>query len=625
MEAAMPEDWFFESLPLRPGPYPGECLSGYLLRLAELNGYTILWDMVGDLFPMWKVPQQIGMLKWEYPLENWGRMPLRTGLSCAELTRLTVASWVEKFRTPIDPTRSNYMSPGHALHGILNPNLRVCSMCLQSQPYLRLIWRLLPVTVCLEHGCFLEEKCSGCGVVLTPVSQDHRHLRCPVCGTDLRSLPAVMAPQDMLNSQRRRQDEFQFLLDPETILAKASEDSAYDPAHALGLKFRYIRHLEKASTKAMAKKANLSTTALESIEQGDRTALSHYLTYLESIHMSWKEFALLDVPDEFLQELQSPRHLSLRVCPDPKCPGSEMPSGSSIFMLRDLPEQHFARFRCKVCGKRFTRSYDGSLRTKLPHPSLHTGDKHILTKSQAEITSLIEMGLRGECNRKIARNMGWGEKTVRIYWIGLGLEDQVHQAQTKRRAERKLEQHARLGAQIQAILEPLLQENRCLTVQEVHQAMGSNCFYLQGHPDQKKYLRQVIFQHNVRFKQQRNDAVSAQIARSLASLVCIDRVVSVDEITGQAGLSYTQFRKNYPTLHLEVHRAIREHRIRIKELHLKNQIRQIDEAASRLVEKGVRLNYQAILREAGLSRYAYHSTPIRDALARWISNLAPRD
>ena len=621
----MPEDWFLELLPLRPGPYPGECLSGYLLRLAELNGYTILWDMVGDLFPMWKAPQQIGMLKWEYPLENWGRIPLRTGLSCAELTRLTVASWVEKFRTPIDITRSNYMSPGHALHGILNPNSRICSLCLQSQPYLRLIWRLLPVTVCLEHGCFLEEKCSGCGAVLIPVGQDHRHLRCPACGTDLRSLPAVMAPQDMLNSQRRRQGEFQFLLDPETILAKADEDSAYDPAHALGLKFRYIRHLAKASTKAMAKKANLSTTALESIEQGDRTALPHYLTYLESIHMSWKEFAMLEIPGEFLRELQSPRHLSLRVCPDPKCPGSEMPSGSRVFMLLDTPEQHFARFRCKMCGKRFTRSYDGSLRTKPRHPSLHTGDKHILMKSQTEIASLIEMGLRGECNRKIARNMGWGEKTVRIYWIVLGLEAQVHQAQAKRRADRKLEQHGRLGAQIQAILEPLLQEKRCLTVQEVYQAMGSNCFYLQGHPDQKQYLRQVILQHNICFKQQRDDAVSAQIARSIASLASIDRVVSVDEITGQAGLSYTQFRKNYPALHLEVHRAIREHRIRIKELHLKSQIRQVDEAASRLVEKGVRLNYQAILREAGLSRYAYHSTPIRDALARWISNLAPRD
>jgi len=52
---------------------------------------------------------------------------------------------------------------------------------------------------------------------------------------------------------------------------------------------------------------------------------------------------------------------------------------------------------------------------------------------------------------------------------------------------------------------------------------------------------------------------------------------------------------------------------------------QVGEAANRLVEKGARLNYRIILWEAGLIRYAYHSAPIRDPLARWISNLAPHD
>lgn len=55
----MSKDWFFESLPLRPGPYAGECLSGYLLRLADLNGYAILWDLVGDLFPTWDAPNRL--------------------------------------------------------------------------------------------------------------------------------------------------------------------------------------------------------------------------------------------------------------------------------------------------------------------------------------------------------------------------------------------------------------------------------------------------------------------------------------------------------------------------------------------------------------------------------------
>ena len=461
--------------------------------------------------------------------------------------------------------------------------------------------------------------------MLTPVSQDHRHLQCPVCGTDLRSLPFVMAPQDLLDLQKKWQDEFQFLLDPATTLTKTGQDFAGNPARSIGLKFRYIRHLAKASTKVIAGKANLNADVVKSIEQGVQVALPHYLNYLEAIQMSWQDFALLDVPDEFLQTLQSPRHPSLRVCPDPQCLSHKMPPGSSVFLLRDLPEQNFARFRCKVCGKRFTRSYDGNLRTRPPHPALRTGDKHTLIKSQEEIENLVELGLRGECNRKIAQSLGWGEKTVRIYWIVLGLEDQVHQAQRQKRVEKKLEQQVRLETQIQTVLEPLLQENRCLTLREVHQALGPDCFYLHRHTDQAKRLCQVIGQHNLRIKQQRDQAIATQIARSLANLERIDHLVLVDEIVELAGLSYNRFRKNYPALRLEVHRAIWEHRSRLKELQLKNQMRQIDEAANRLVEKGVRLNYQAILREAGLSRYAHHSAPIRDALARWISNLAPRD
>ncbi len=47
----MAEPWFFDVLPYRPAPYPGECLSGYLLRLAEVNGF-IFWDLAADLFPV---------------------------------------------------------------------------------------------------------------------------------------------------------------------------------------------------------------------------------------------------------------------------------------------------------------------------------------------------------------------------------------------------------------------------------------------------------------------------------------------------------------------------------------------------------------------------------------------
>jgi hypothetical protein len=235
------------------------------------------------------------------------------------------------------------------------------------------------------------------------------------------------------------------------------------------------------------------------------------------------------------------------------------------------------------------------------------------------------MGRRGECNLKIAQSLGWGEKTVRIYWIALGMEGQVHQAQAKRRIEEKLERYETLRLQIQATLDSMLAQNREVTLQQVSQALGTKGDYWHVCCDQTDIVHELIRQHNARVRQRRDEVVSTQIARSLENLQCSDRIVKVEEIAKQAGISYNQLRDHYPELRLKAHEAIQEHRTWLKEIQIANQIRQIDVAATHLIAQGRRLNYQVILREAGLSRYAHHSAPIRDALARWVSNFAPRD
>jgi methylphosphotriester-DNA--protein-cysteine methyltransferase len=135
----------------------------------------------------------------------------------------------------------------------------------------------------------------------------------------------------------------------------------------------------------------------------------------------------------------------------------------------------------------------------------------------------------------------------------------------------------------------------------------------------------LIRQHNDRVRRRRDEAVFAQIDRSIENLQYSDGIVKVEEIAKQAGISYNQLRDHYPELRLKVHEAIREHRTRLKEIQIENQIRQIDVAATRLTTQKQRLNYQTILEAAGLSPYADKSIPIRDALMRWVSNFAPRD
>ena len=79
-EARLAEPWYYDVLPCRPPPYAGECLTGYLLRLAEANHLASFPDLVFDLFPLWSETLQLGLLRWEYPVDDWGRLPLRTQL-----------------------------------------------------------------------------------------------------------------------------------------------------------------------------------------------------------------------------------------------------------------------------------------------------------------------------------------------------------------------------------------------------------------------------------------------------------------------------------------------------------------------------------------------------------------
>ena len=619
----MVEPWFFDVLPHRPPPYPGECLSGYLLRLAQANGSVTFWDLVSDLFPTWRGPHQTSLLRWEYPVDDWGRIPLRTQLSLTELRRLTVAPWLEKFRPPLVLTRSNYLSPGHFLRGMVNPELQVCPLCLQKQSYLRLMWRLAPVHVCVCHGCLLQAQCHQCGTPLAVVGPTHRHLHCAVCDTDLRTLPVVSAPADTLKAQRRQQAELQFLLDPDVTLAK---NPTGDLLEAIGLKFRYLRLRTGQSVAAMARQMGVFDGAISALELGRKTPLPFYLTYLEALSWSWFDFAALEVPREFVRSLEKPRLMYLRLCPTPECPNHQPPPSMGVGLLRDMPDCRKARFRCTACGRRFTRTYEGELAAKPRRPPIRPGEPPPVVKSAEEVTRLVEMGLQGLDNRQIAHQLGWGEKTVRVYWIALGLEDQVHQAQAQRRVQEQQERHTALRDRVETILQSLLTQDEEITLRRVGRALGYNSDYLHNHPDLAEWVQEIAQEHNAQVRQCRYEELSARIAQAIGEAKQDNEPMTVHGVTQRAGLPYDRLYYSYPELHETVRRAVREHQARMRAARTEARCAQINEAADRLVTQGSRLTYKAILEEAGLHKdSAKADLVVLTLLRRWVGDFAPRD
>jgi hypothetical protein len=194
----MTEPWYFEVLPYRPAPYADECLSGYLARLAVANGIEDLWQLASDLFPLWRVTRQLSLVRWEYPLDAWGLLPLRTQLSPATLNQLTVLAWVQKVREAPTFTHPFRAGPGQLLTGIVQMQDRICPCCFAETPYLRLSWRLSAVEVCLMHGCWLQKACPGCGAPLEVFGRRGLSVCCPHCGADWRRLARSTAPDAVL-------------------------------------------------------------------------------------------------------------------------------------------------------------------------------------------------------------------------------------------------------------------------------------------------------------------------------------------------------------------------------------------------------------------------------------------
>lgn len=624
----MPEPWACEVWPAHPAPDPGECLTSYLLRLADANGGVPVRQLLRDAFPARTHAQQLRVLRWEYPIDDWGRLPLRTQRAPAELERLTVAPWVAKFRAPPAVAHPGNRSPASALQGAIAPTLRVCPRCLAGAPSVPLLWRLTPVVACLEHGCRLQAHCPDCAQPLGVIEPAQRPGHCARCGADLRTARMIPADAATLASQQRRQAALRWLLDPASTLVPPAPPGDPPPATALprliGAKLRALREQAGWSVATLARRLAVTPTTIGEVERGRRVAaLPLYLAYLEALDATWPEVAARPVPAALLHPAPTPL-LPLRRCPTLACPHAAAPSATGVVRLLDLPARQVARFRCKACGRTFTRAYDGALQATPSRPPIRPGDPPPVVKPAAEIERLVVMGRQGLPNRQIARQLGWGEKTVRSYWIALRLETEVHQAQAHRRAQAVRRRHARLRHRVEAIVAGLAQREEAITLASVARTLGRQPDYLQTVPAVAALVRSVAARHTPALRQRRAADLATRLEGAIATLKDHPGPPSTRAIAHQVGLERARLQVTHPDLYARVRQAVEAERVARRTALRQGQIAQIHAAASRLVAAGSRLTYTGLLKAAGVDRYyGFHDPLIHDVLEQWIGDPRP--
>lgn len=619
----MAEPWYFEVLPYRPEPYADECLSGYLARLAVANNVPDLWHLASDLFPLWRVTRQLSLVRWEYPLDAWGLLPLRVQLAPASLNRLTVLAWVQKFRDPPVFTHPFRAGPGQTLNGIIRPGDCICPRCFADTPYLRLSWRLTAVEICLAHGCWLEAVCPGCGRPLAVCSRRGLCVGCPDCGADWRALPVRPAPAAALAAQQQQQAELQFLLNPATALVDGLPPAvvaAGATARGVGMKLRWLRIAAGESVEALANRLGVAATTVGALERGAQVPLTLYGRYREAVGQTWSEVAALTLTDAMVEQLTTPPHLPLRQCPNPQCRASHLPPGRHVKLLRDLPEQRLARFRCSSCGRSFTRSYDGPTTARIPRPRDDLPDLARSQKTADELAQLLAWGRGGRSNRWIAHQLGWGQKTVRTYWLVLGVEAEVHQAQAARRSRQHEQRQNDLQATLEPILQGLLRSDQEVALRDVARALGYNGDYLHGDPAVTATVHTRLAQHNAEVRARQAAAWATRVADYCQTLAATDDPVMLKTALTQLGISWKVLRERYPDLARLLQTTVRACQQQQRAARLAAQLAHIDAAAQRLHAQGNRLTQKAILREAGLSERLGQASVVRLRLQHWVGD-----
>jgi len=624
----MSETRFFDVLPVRIQPYEGECLSGYLLRLADANGVIDFRAFIQSLFPTWHNHRQVHVLRWEYPVDGWGALQLRAQLPVEKLVRMTLLPWVAKFRTPPIRTDIRQLSPGQILRDLVHSTLQVCPLCLQEdKPYRRLLWRLQPVVACLKHGCQLQGVCHGCGQSLPVVESYQQHLECGYCGADLRRLPIVWATDEVLVREARQQPDWQFLLDPTvSLVGDFVKETKQDIASQVGLKMRYLRQQRGESITQLATCSGIAESMISSVEGGRRASLVTYLEYLNRMSCTWQELATITIPAEDITRYSQPRRLSLRLCPNPACDHHTIPS-SKVVLTKDQPDLQLARFHCRTCGRRFTRAYTGELVTKPRVPEGETR-KYVLIKPEAEVERAKQLGLQGETDRVVAETLGWTAHNAFSCWRVLDIYDEVRDARRRRRQREMQQRRQALRERVDAILDEFCQQDEPITLARVERALSKNMPYLRVsyYPEIVAYVKTVAQVHCIQCRQQHVEQWQKQIEAVIASYQDQDIPLTIHKIAAEIGLVYWQLRDDYPELMVLIRHSVRADREMRRNYQIAQQRVQISQAAARLMTQGIPVTRMAILTEARQHIPIDDSVPqVYEWLKWWIGNFGARD
>ena len=193
---------------LRPDPLPAETLESYLIRLAELYGYTTR-----------QLIERFHIILDERDQKLSGALPgtlsqlniyhANTSSSIRQKCLELLAEQMCKDRLPIiklavTRSKARYGAGHHSLlwQGLDIPRyfmrrgcIPVCPRCIEEAAGIPFYWHLHLVRACYRHACMLVEQCPTCSKKLNYINSGS--LQECSCGRSFASMPTDKAPESL--------------------------------------------------------------------------------------------------------------------------------------------------------------------------------------------------------------------------------------------------------------------------------------------------------------------------------------------------------------------------------------------------------------------------------------------
>lgn len=157
-------------------PYPDESATSYLLRTAELNGHTSVYQLFGK--------EKFSFLSKSSPNYTFiDTNRFRLALQALSLNPHYIDLAFERDKSTSRAPKK-YRNVNIDRNLFKSKSYSYCPQCLKEQPYFRKIWLLRPIYSCPIHSILLLDNCYKCGHAIK--LQSGSIVKCSKCFSDLR-------------------------------------------------------------------------------------------------------------------------------------------------------------------------------------------------------------------------------------------------------------------------------------------------------------------------------------------------------------------------------------------------------------------------------------------------------